>query len=68
MTSKERIEAKRKGQRVFRVRHEKTGAWWEGIATDSTEALRQAADEMNGGALNTLHVREFTHNGAWKKC
>lgn len=68
MTSKERVEARRKGKRVFRIRHVKTGAWWEGIATTPKTALITAAQEMSAASIDMLNIREYTSGGGWKKC
>lgn len=68
MNKFERAEAFRQGKRVFRARHIKTGAWWEGIAKGPEDAIKKARTEYsNSYPLSEWEVREYTANGGWKK-
>jgi len=76
MNKFERAEAVRHGKRVFRARHTKNGAftvWWEGIAKDCYDAIKQANKSYSNSypkeytPLSEFEVREYTKNGGWKK-
>lgn len=52
----------------YRIRNKKTGAWWEGLAESSADAVSIASKEMAGVfQYDDFEIRVQTERGGWAK-